>query len=112
MKKLIVLVACLAFSTSAFAATSITDAQTTSIGGSPFTPSTKVTLSVLASTIAYSVSSCHLSGTREYGTVGGSVDLGEDASTIGYKAIPDQSGNTVCVPTAPTDEAVAPFTYE
>lgn len=71
----------------------------TSIGGSPFKPSTKVTLEVTSNATAYTSTSCHLSGSKEYASIGGNVT--GDASTIFSKDIPAQGNNTTCNPTDP-----------
>ena len=79
---------------------------TTMIGaGNTFTPSTKVGISISAVATAYAAGSCHLNGTKEYGTVGGTGITGTyaDASKIYTKDIPTQSTtNNVGVPTPQT----------
>lgn len=101
MKKLITLVAIMAFfASSAFAADTIS-AKTT-IGGGDYTPSTKVVLSVISLPTSYAATSAHLNGTFEYGTGGGSAFAG-DASKIVKKAYTTTTSSLVATPTAPTD---------
>ena len=86
----------------AMATTTITSSVT--IGGGSFTPSSKVGISATASLTSYAAGSCHVSGTNEYGTVGGSGITGSfsDTSKIYYKAIPSQGTATVGTPTSQT----------
>lgn len=83
----------------AMATVTITGSVT--IGGGSFTPSNKVGLSATASATSYAAGSCHVSGTYEYGTVGGSGITGSfsDTSKIYQKTIPAQTG-TVGAPTS------------
>lgn len=100
MKKVTVLITatalCGVFSSAAFAAVSIN--STTSIGGGPYTPSTKVGISVLSAPTSYAATACHLNGSLQYGT-GGGKDYTDDPSKIKSSKIEDQaSTNTVGVP--------------
>jgi len=105
MRKLIIsltaALVCVAWASVALAVTSITGTVTIGANQS-FTPSTKVGISVASTATAYGARSCHLNGTFEYGTVGGTGQT-LDASKIYYQNITAQaSTNTVCVPTAVT----------
>ena len=63
-------IAVLSSASTAMAITSIID--TITIGaGNTFSPSTKVGLTISAVNTSYAAASCHLNGTKEYGTVGG-----------------------------------------
>ena len=99
MKKLFIALILVAFAAPAFAAnTSITTA--TILGGGKFTPSAKVGLNVTSTSLAYTATSCHVSGTFQYGTVGGS-GTASDASKVYQATIPTQTSTaTVCAPTA------------
>ena len=90
--------AVLATVTCAFATTDIT--TSTTIGGGTFTPSNKVGIKIISTTTSYAGTSAHLSGTFEYGTVGGAGVTG-DPSKILKKAWAAASGATIGVPTAP-----------
>ena len=73
---------------------------TTMIGaGNTFTPSTKVGISITAIPTSYVAASCHLNGTKEYGTLGGSnlnvVAGKDDPSKIYSKPIPAQATDAV-----------------
>jgi hypothetical protein len=104
--KAFLVLAVVASASTAMATTSIV--STTMIGaGNTFTPSTKVGISVTAINTSYVAGSCHLNGTKEYGTLGGSnltVAAGkDDTSKIYTKDIPTQATtNTVGVPTPQT----------
>ena len=65
--KIIVLIACLGFASSAFAVTTLTSA--TVIGGGTFSPSAKVTIKVLADAQAYSAAAQHVNGKKQFATV-------------------------------------------
>jgi len=109
MKKALLMVLTMAFvSTSAFALTIKSDA-TTSIGGATFAPSTNVTIEAAATKIAYTATSCHLSGSKEYATAGGTVGTSVDASKINAQDIPNQGTNTACNPTDPGTAGTLPF---
>lgn len=115
MKKLIMALALIAFASNAYAAVSITDAQTTSIGGSPFSPSQNVTIEVDSNATTYSATSCHLNGTKEYATAGGAVAVGVDASTIFSDDMEDSQKDAtagVCDPTDFTAGASVPTNFE
>lgn len=92
-----------ASSSLAFAAVSITGSTTIGGASNTFTPSAKVGMSLTSTAIAYTATSAHLSGTFQYGTVGGTGTT-QDSSKIYSAPIPTQSG-TVGAPTA-TDSAV------
>lgn len=81
----------------------VTISQTVTIGaGNTFSPSTKVGISMTSISTSYTAGSCHLNGTKEYGTVGGSGITGTyaDPSKIYSANIPTQATtNTVGVPT-------------
>jgi hypothetical protein len=85
------------------AATSIYMATTLGNGNS-FSPSNRVGFSVFSTQVTYSVTSCHINGTYEYGAVGGSYTTA-DASKIYFKNIPTQ---TI---TNPTGQPDPPTTY-
>ncbi len=102
MKKLMFTLALLAFATSSFAAQSIT--TTITIGGSSFSPSKQVTIyaDVNGARTAYTATSCHTSGTKQYATAGGATLV--DVSKILQK---DYTGTaTPCVPDTPTAGAM------
>jgi hypothetical protein len=103
---LVLMFAITAFATSAMAVTTITGQTVLGSGANSFTPSAKVGLKVLSSATSYAATACHLNGTTQYGTVGGSGTT-QDASKIYTKPIPtQQSTNTAGVPddpTSPTD---------
>lgn len=87
---------------SAMATTSITG-QTTIGNGNTFSPSSKVGISITAIPTSYAAGSCHVNGTKEYGTVGGTGITGtnNDPSKIYSENIPTQSStNTNGVPTS------------
>jgi len=100
--------------TSAMAVTSIV--QTITIGaGNTFSPSSKVGLSITAGNTSYTAGSCHLNGTKEFGTVGGSGITGtyNDPSKIYSKVIPEQaSTNTVGIPTTQDSATELQGTWE
>ena len=102
MKKICLILAsaalCGSFASTAFATVTIN--SSTSIAGGNFTPSSKVGMSVTSSSTSYAVTSCHVSGTFEYGSGGGSTYTG-DPSKIMSATIPTQTGS-VGVPTATT----------
>jgi len=91
----------LASATVAMATTSITGATTIGSASNSFTPSAKVGISISASSTSYAAAACHLSGTFEYGTVGGAGTT-QDVSKIYSKAIPSQTSYTVGTPTSQT----------
>lgn len=64
--KVFVVLAALAFTTSVFAATPIS--SSTVIGGGTFSPSAKVTIKATATDTAYSATSQHLNGKKQFGT--------------------------------------------
>ena len=101
MKKLILLIALVAFSvTPAFAVnTEITDASTLTIGGSTFTPSSDVTIFVTATVSEYSAASGHLNGSKSYATTSESSTLTSADKKTGEKitsglvpALPSSTG--------------------
>jgi hypothetical protein len=95
-------------SASAASATTSINSTITIGAGNTFTPSTKVGISTSAVPTSYTAASCHLNGTKEYATIGGSnltvnANL-DDPSKIYSTDIPVQSTtNTVGVPTGQTD---------
>lgn len=93
----------LGFAASASATTSITGATTIGSAANTFTPSAKVGISISSSATSYAAAACHVNGTFEYGTIGGTNLSGSftDTSKIYKKDIPTQSG-TVGAPTAQT----------
>jgi hypothetical protein len=77
----------------ALGATSIT--SQTSIGSSPFTPSSNVCVSVASTATQYGATSAHLNGNYQYGTCGGSsLASACDPSKIYKKTY--SSGGTLC----------------
>jgi hypothetical protein len=99
----------LSAASTALAVQSIT--ATVTIGnGNTFSPSSKVGISIASIATAYTASSCHLNGTKMYGTVGGAGITGttnNDPSKIYTTDRPSQATNaTVCVPTAQTTGVV------
>ncbi|MGD0584756.1 MAG: hypothetical protein ABSA86_03130 [Oryzomonas sp.] len=93
----------------AMAATSITGQTTLGNATNSFTPSTKVGMYVAATQTTYAATSCHVNGTYEYGTVGGSGTV-QDPSKIYQGTIKaGQSGNWG-VPDQPTDATQLPAT--
>lgn len=104
MSKLIfrslLILAVVASSTVAMATTTITGATTIGSASNSFTPSSKVGISIISTANSYAAAACHVNGTFEYGTVGGSGTT-QDTSKIFSKAIPAQTG-TIGAPTAQT----------
>ena len=93
-------------STSAMAAGTLITGIITIGAGNTFSPSTKVGISLISVPTSYSSASCHLNGTKQYATIGGSNLSGSytDASKIYTADIPSQSStNTTGVPTSQTD---------
>ena len=90
----------LASASGAMAVTTIIGATTLGNASNSFTPSTKVGISVLSTLTAYAATSCHVNGSYEYGTVGGTGTT-QDPSKIYQATIPAQTGS-VGVPDAPT----------
>ena len=100
--KAFILLTIVGFASSAMATATI-NASTTIGSGNTFTPSAKVGISITSGTLSYAAGSCHVNGTKEYGTVGGTGLTGtySDTSKIYIKDIPTQtSGSTSCVPTS------------
>ena len=64
--KAVVVLMGVAFASSAFAVTSISDS--TVIGGGTFAPSAKVTIKVISTSTAYAATSQHLIGKKQFGT--------------------------------------------
>lgn len=93
-------------SSASTAMATVTINTTVTVGaGNTFSPSTKVGISMTSIATSYAAGSCHLNGTKEYGTVGGSGVTGtySDPSKIYVKDIPTQATtNTVGVPTTQT----------
>lgn len=80
---------------------------TTTIGsGNTFTPSAKVVISVTSLPTAYTATSAHLNGTKQYGTVGGANITGTntDPSKIYVADYTTEAGSDVATPVA-TDSA-------
>lgn len=103
--KAFLVLAVLSSASTAMAVTSIV--ATITIGaGNTFSPSTKVGLSITSIATSYTAGSCHLNGTKEYATVGGSnltVNGYNDPSKIYTKDITTQAtDNIYCVPTSQT----------
>ncbi|MEI6827263.1 MAG: hypothetical protein WCK54_16845 [Desulfuromonadales bacterium] len=92
----------------AFAVTTIEGSTT--IGGGTFTPSSKVGIKIISTATSYAATSAHVSGTYQYGTVGGSGVTG-DPSKILKKAIPTQSG-TIGAPEDPASATGLTGTWE
>lgn len=108
MKKMMITLAILAFSTSAYAETIDT---TTQIGGGSYTPSAKVGISIMSAATAYSATACHVNGKNQYGTSGGTGITGTyaDTSKIYRATIPTQQTDAVvCAPTAVTAATALP----
>jgi len=110
MKKINVLLAataiCFAFASTSFAAPNITGSTT--IGGGTYAPSAKVGVSIKSNATAYAATSAHLSGTYQYGTVGGVVVAPDDPTKIKQATIPSQTGLTVGTPTDVATAGVLP----
>lgn len=85
----------------AMATVTINGATTIGSASNSFTPSAKVGISITSTANSYAAGACHVSGTFEYGTVGGTGTT-EDVSKIYSKAIPAQGTNTTCAPTSQT----------
>ena len=82
---------------------------TVTIGaGNTFSPSAKVVLSVTSAATAYTATSAHLNGTKQYGTVSGANLTGSftDPSKIYVADYATPSGATAAEPTV-TDSATA-----
>lgn len=90
----------LVLSLSATAALAADITTSTTIGGGSFTPSSKVGIKILSTATSYAATSAHVSGTFEYGTVGGAGVTG-DPSKILKKAYTNPANATVGTPTAP-----------
>lgn len=103
-KTFILLLALCLYATGAFATVSI-DTSTT-IGGGTFTPSKGVGISIASKATGYAATSCHVNGTFEYGTGGGTTFTG-DASKIVQADIPTQTG-TIGTPTTVTSDTELP----
>jgi len=108
--KLMVILAICGMSSTAFATVAIT--QTTTIGGASntFTPSAKVGISAASIATSYVATSCHVNGTFQYGTLGGTgltANTYSDPSKIYQSDIPSQSGKTIGEPTAVDAAALA-----
>ena len=88
---LITLLAMTSFAGTAFALLIDPD-NTTEVGGADFTPSTGVTVKVIATTTAYAAQSKHLSGNKCYGT----LSTGSELESLDTCAVGD-------VVNAPTD---------
>lgn len=89
---------------SALAVTSIEG--TVTIGaGNTFTPSAKVGIRIISAALSYAAQSCHINGTKQYGTVGGTGTT-QDVSKIYSQDIPNQSSVTTGVG-QPSDPATA-----
>jgi hypothetical protein len=89
--KLMVTVCCLSFAASAFAVTTI-DAST-QLGGGTFSPSAKVTIKVIADATAYSVSSQHLNGKKQFASTSTDPKIYyADAATSGPTAPASATG--------------------
>ncbi|OGT98678.1 MAG: hypothetical protein A2X80_01510 [Geobacteraceae bacterium GWB2_52_12] len=78
----------------------------TVIGNGSFTPSNKVGIAIISSATSYAATSAHLSGTFEYGTVGGAGVTG-DPSKILKKAYTSDSTAVTANIGQPTDPASA-----
>jgi hypothetical protein len=96
----VLLLAVVALAPAAMAATSIIGATTLGSATNSFTPSTKVGLSVISTQTAYAASSCHVNGTFQYGTVGGTGSA-QDASKIYQADIPTGQSGDYGKPTDP-----------
>lgn len=98
--KAFLLLAIAGSASTAMAVTSIVEEST--IGnGNTFTPSAKVGIYIISSPLSYAATSCHLNGTMEYGTVGG-TNTTQDPSKIYSQAIPTQATtNTWGIPDQP-----------
>lgn len=109
MKKQLIFAFMLALGTaaSAFAADITTS---TTIGNGSFTPSNKVGIKIISAATSYAATSAHVSGTFEYGTVGGAGVTG-DPSKILKKAYTATSGATVGTPTAPASASALEAGY-
>jgi len=101
LKALLVL-AVLSFAATASATTTITGATTIGSSANSFTPSAKVGISITSISTSYVAGSCHVNGTFEYATLGGTGITGTytDTSKIYKKDIPSQTGKTVGTPTS------------
>jgi len=104
MKKQILisfLVLAIAGSASSAMATTSISGEVTIGAGNTFTPSAKVGIKIISAVGSYAPTSCHMNGTKEYGTVGGTGTT-QDPSKIYSQAIPSQTGATsVGVPDDP-----------
>lgn len=97
----------------AFAATSFAADITgsTTIGGGTYSPSSKVGIKLVSAATSYGASACHVNGTLEYATGGGTA-FGGDPTKIVSKAIPTQAATaTVCAPSTPTATALPSGTW-
>jgi len=98
MKKYLVisisLLAMMTFAGSAFALETIDPSNTTTIAGAVFTPSTGVTLKVIATPTAYAAQSKHLSGNKLFGTLSTDSDISTATGVV---------GNVIAAPTSATE---------
>jgi hypothetical protein len=101
--KSFLLLAIVGSASTAMAVTSIVG-QVTIGAGNTFTPSAKVGIRIISGPLSYAAQSCHINGTKEYGTTGGTGSA-KDVSKIYSKNIPDQASNTtgVGIPGDPAD---------
>jgi hypothetical protein len=101
--KSFVLLAIVGSASTAMAVTSIVG-QVTIGSGNTYTPSAKVGIRIISSALSYAASSCHINGTKEFGTTGGTGSA-KDVSKVYSRSIPDQASNTtgVGIPSDPAD---------
>lgn len=73
-------------------------------GGNTFSPSAKVVISITSAPTAYTATSAHLNGTKQYGTVGGANITGTytDPSKIYVADYTTTAGSAVATPTTTT----------
>lgn len=96
----------------AFASTALAGSITssTTIGGGTYAPSTKVGVLLVSLPASYGATSCHLNGTIEYGTVGGTGVTG-DPTKIMSKPYTSATTSGIGIPEAPTALALPAGTW-
>lgn len=95
LMKPLITIACLAFASTAFAAT-LTSAGT-SIGGGTFKTSTKVNISIKANATNYAAVSRHETGSKQYGTLSGDPKI-QTTSTLPTGTSPDTVTSETALP--------------
>jgi|GEM_PF-3134146 len=115
MKKAFIVIMVIAFSLVSSMAFAASITQATTLGLIPYSPSAKVGVSAASANLSYCAASCHVSGSFQYGTCGGSGITGtyNDTAKIYKGTIPTQDANaTVCAPTSQTSATSLSGTFQ